>query len=163
MRPKDHVIYGTVAGAALYPALGADSLIFWAASFGIDLDHYIDYVYHNGFTDFSFKGMFAYHKELENHWHSPEFLNVEVFHTVEFMAPLLLYAYGTGSKALSALCLGFIFHIVLDMAFLYRKGIFSVRANSVTEYFIRKRLLIDKGLSPDSIYSGAVRAVREKI
>jgi hypothetical protein len=161
MRPREHVIYGAAGAAVLYPALGLGSILFWAASVAIDLDHYIDYVWHNGFTDLSFKGMFEYHRLLTKKWHSPEFLNIEVFHTVEFMVPLFLIANFTGSAALFALLWGFVFHIVLDLVSLYRNGITFARAHSLPEYFIRKKLLARRGLDPATLYTEAARMTRE--
>ncbi|MBI2400627.1 MAG: hypothetical protein HYV23_06190 [Deltaproteobacteria bacterium] len=161
MRPRDHVIYGAAGAAALYPALGTGSLIFWAASVAIDLDHYLDYLWHNRFTDLSFKGMFEYHRLLTKKWHSPEFLNIEIFHTIEFMAPLFIIARVTDSDALFALFLGFIFHIALDLVSLYRNGIFFARTHSFPEYFIRKKMLEARGLDPAGLYNDAARMTRE--
>lgn len=159
MSPKDHFIFGSAATVALYPAMGADALWFWGASFAIDIDHYIDYVYHNGFRDFSIKNMFAFHKALEGFWRRPEFLNIEVFHTVEFLAPLSITAYWLGSMALIALCWGLLFHVFLDTVFLLRNRIFSIRANSFTEYFIRKRLFERHGLRPRAVFEEAIDIV----
>ncbi|MBI1911343.1 MAG: hypothetical protein HYS21_05025 [Deltaproteobacteria bacterium] len=161
MTPKDHLILGTAASIAMYPIMGVESLFFWGASFAIDIDHYLDYIYHNGFTDLSIKGMFAYHKALERVWYSPEFLNIEIFHTIEFIVPLYIFSYAIGSSLLTALCLGLIFHVALDMVFLQMKGIFFVRAYSFTEYFLRKRRLENMGYRPVEIYNEAVRIVRE--
>jgi len=162
MRPREHVIYGGLAAGALYPALGGGgSLLFWAASVAIDLDHYLDYVWRNGFTDLGYRGMFEYHRLLTKKWHSPEFLNLEVFHTIEFIAPLFIITHYTGSAALLAVCLGFVFHIMLDLASLYMNGIFTVRAHSLPEYFIRKRMLEARGYDPSGLYLEAARMTRE--
>ena len=161
MRPREHVVYGAIGAAALYPALGAGSLLFWAASVAIDLDHYIDYVWHNRFTDLGYKGMFEYHRLLTKRWHNPAFLNIEVFHTIEFIAPLLIITHYTGSSALFAVCLGLVFHIALDLVSLYANGIFFARAHSFPEYFIRKRKLMRLGLDPAMLYRDAAKMTRE--
>ncbi len=161
MRPVEHVAYGGLAAAALYPVLGTGSILFWAASVAIDLDHYLDYVWHNRFTDLGFKGMFEYHRLLTKKWHSPEFLNIEVFHTVEFIAPLLMITHYTGSAALLSACLGLVFHVMLDLVSLYMNGIFTVRAHSLPEYFIRKKRLEARGLDPAALYLEAARTTRE--
>lgn len=162
MRPREHVVYGAIGAAALYPALGAwGSLLFWGASVAIDLDHYIDYLWHNKFTDLGYKGMFEYHRLLTKKWHSPEFLNIEIFHTIEFIAPLFALSRYTGSAALSALWLGFVFHIVLDLVSLYRNGIFFARAHSFPEYFLRKKRLQDRGYDPAGLYLEAAKTTRE--
>ncbi|MCC6501759.1 MAG: hypothetical protein IT362_01320 [Deltaproteobacteria bacterium] len=161
MRPTDHVIYGAVGAAALYPAIGAGSLLFWAASVAIDLDHYIDYVWHNRFTDLGYKGMFEYHRLLTKRWHNPAFLNIEIFHTIEFIVPLLIITHYTGSAPLLAVCMGFIFHIALDLVSLRSNGIFFARAHSFPEYFIRKKMLESRGLDPAGLYTEAARMTRE--
>lgn len=159
MSPKDHVIYGTIAAAALYPSIGTDAVYFWAASILIDIDHYLDYVYHNNFTDFSFKRMFDYHNALDRFWHSPEFLNLEVFHTLEFLAALYLVSLWTASTALLSVFLGFVFHSLLDVVFLAGHGVITIRAYSFTEYYLRRRRLVEMGYSPGEIYTEAVRIV----
>lgn len=163
MRPREHVIYGTLGAAALYPFLGRESALFWAASIAIDLDHYIDYVWHNRFTDLGFKGMFEYHRLLTKKWHDPAFLNVEVFHTIEFMLPLFIIAHWTASAALFAVFMGFLFHIVLDLVSLYMNGILLVRAHSFPEYFIRKKMLEGRGLDPAGLYMEAARTTTEGV
>lgn len=159
MRPKDHVILGGLAGAALYPVFGAESLLFWGASFAIDIDHYLDYIYHNGFTDFSFKKMFEYHGVLDRFWYEVEFLNIEIFHTLEFMGPLYFLSLAPGLGFIKAVFWGFLFHIVLDMIYLYWNGIFFLRAYSFAEYYIRKRRLEEKGYRPEAIYFQAIKII----
>jgi len=159
MSPKDHVIYGTIASAALYPSIGADAIYFWAASFLIDIDHYLDYIYHNNFTDFSFKRMFDYHNALDKFWHSPEFLSLEIFHTLEFLGALYLVSLWTASTVLLAVFFGFVFHSVLDIIYLSGHGVFSIRAYSFTEYYMRRKRLVKMGYSPGEIYAEAVRIV----
>lgn len=161
MRPREHVIYGSVGAALLYPLMGKESALFWAASIAIDIDHYIDYVWHNRLGDLSFKGMFEYHRLLTKQWHHPAFLNVEVFHTIEFIVPLFAVAHFTGSAALFAAGLGLIFHIALDLVSLYMNGIFFARAHSFPEYFLRKKMLESRGLDPAGLYLDAARLTRE--
>lgn len=161
MRPREHVIYGTIGAAALYPFMGKESTLFWAASIAIDLDHYIDYVWHNRFSDLSFKGMFEYHRLITKQWHHPAFLNLEIFHTIEFIVPLFLIAHYTGSATLFAVCLGFVYHIVLDLVSLYKNGIFFARTHSFPEYFLRKKKLESRGLDPAGLYRQAARMTTE--
>lgn len=160
MTLKSHIIIGGAASAALYPVLGVDCIFFWFASFLIDIDHYLDFLYHNGFKDWSPRRMFDYHKVLVRHWHSPAFLNIEIFHTVEFLAALYAVAVLTGSAGLKAVFWGFIFHNLLDIIFLAKKGILFKRAYSFTEYFIRKRAMRLRGLCPSSLCTLAVSTVR---
>ena len=64
MQARQHTIIGAVAATALIPFLGINSAIFWAAAVLIDGDHYTEYVYRNGFRDFSIKRMFWYYELL---------------------------------------------------------------------------------------------------
>lgn len=155
------MLFGGAAAAALYPVMGSNALVFFTASFAVDIDHYLDYVYHNRATDFSFRGMFGYHDALARMWGRPDFLNIEVFHTVEFIVALFAAARLLGSYALEAVFWGIVFHVVLDMIFLYRMNIFFKRSYSMAEYFIRRRLLEMRGYNPVEIYSKAVQEAAE--
>jgi len=159
MRPRSHVIYGGAGAAALYPVLGTGSLWFWSASVLIDIDHYLDFVYHNRFTDLSFRKMFDYHAVLNGWWSRPGFLNFELLHTVEFIAPLAALSWWSGSAALQAVTLGFVFHIILDIVSLSLAGAPFIRAHSCAEYFIRKRLLARRGLDPALLYEEAIKEI----
>lgn len=161
MRPREHLIYGAAASAALYPALGHNSLYFFAGSVAIDIDHYFDFVWHNGFTDFSFRKMFAYHGEMARMWGREDFLSIEAFHTVEFIAPLFIASRLWASPVLTAVLLGMVFHIALDTAYLCRLKILMKRSHSFVEYFIRKRVLEGRGLRPVDVYDAALRALKE--
>ncbi len=160
MRPRDHVILGGVAAGTLYPVLGVNVLLLWIASFAVDIDHYLDFVYHNGFTDFSLRRMFEYHAALSAFGDRPEFLNVSIFHTVEFMAPLYAVAAYTGSGAVAAVFWGILIHITLDAVYLLHRRIFFKRTHSIIEYLIRRRLLVRRGFSPLGIYNQAIKVVR---
>ncbi len=160
MRPRDHVILGGVAAGALYPVMGAHVILFWIASITIDIDHYLDFLYHNGFTDFSFVRMFEYHSALSGLGKRPEFLNLSIFHTVEFMAPLYVVAAYTGSAAIEAVFWGALTHIALDVIYLLRCRGLLKRAHSVIEYLVRRRLLVNRGFEPLSVYTQAVEMVR---
>lgn len=155
------MILGGLASAAIYPVIGANALFFWLASFLIDIDHYLDYVYHNGFRDLGLKGMFDYHNALELFWNEPEFLNMEVFHTVEFLIPFYAISIWTGSTAMQVVFWGFIFHIVLDMVFLLKINILFKRTHSMVEYFVRKRMYAKRGLDTAAIYGKALDLVRK--
>jgi hypothetical protein len=160
MRPRDHLILGGAAAGALYPFLGVNSVIFWLASVLVDIDHYLSFLYHNGFTDFSFRRMFAYHRALHSFCKKPDFINVEIFHTVEFVAPLYAVSRYLGAGALEAVFWGILFHLALDILPLFRCGAFFKRSYSITEYLIRKRLLERRGLRPVDVYTRAVEMVR---
>ncbi len=163
MRPAEHLILGTVTSVALYPMLGAlGSATFLTGSVLVDIDHYLDFIYHNRFTDFSFGNMFRYHGAIEKLLNRPEMLNVEIFHTVEFMLPLYALFYYLQSPVLGALFYGILFHIGLDMVSLLRRGLFFKRCNSITEYLIRRKFMARRGLVPAAVYFDALRIINEK-
>ncbi|MBE9527885.1 MAG: hypothetical protein IME99_01455 [Proteobacteria bacterium] len=160
MRPTEHVILGSAASALLYPVLGApEAITFFAGSVLVDIDHYIDYVYHNRFTDFGIKKMFAYHGAIEGLLRRPDMLNVEIFHTLEFMLPLYALSHYFESSLLGALFFGILFHIALDMINLLKRGLFFKRCNSLTEYFIRRKAMAERGLVPRTIYTDALKII----
>jgi hypothetical protein len=161
MSPKDHIIFGAGAAAAFYPYLGGGSAAFFAASVAIDADHYIEYVYHNGYTDFSPARMFGFHREIFKLSGRPDFLNIEVFHTVEFMSTISAAALFTGSQPLMAAFYGMAFHIILDMIFLARRGMFFKRSYTAIEYIIRKRRLGKMGMNPGDVYRSALKSLKE--
>ncbi len=159
MTLRDHTILGGLAGVALYPVMGFNALWFFGASVLIDIDHYLDFIYHNRLRDLSLRGMFLYHDTLSTWWARPEFLNMEVFHTVEFLAPLLLLAIVLGSGMLLALFFGFIFHVVLDIIYLTHHGIPEKRVHTILGYFRKKGLMAERGLDPARLYESAVEVV----
>lgn len=164
MKPRDHVILGSAASVALWFLWDVETLqlviCFWLSSILIDIDHYLDYIYNNRFTDFSFKRMFAYHSLLYKGRFDPAFLNLSIFHTVESMAALGGLAFFTGSAALLYIWLGFFFHILCDTIKLIYDGKPSIRSNTVIGYFLRIKRLKLQGLDTKGIYTRAVNEVR---
>ena len=164
MKPRDHLILGSAATVGLWFFSGVDTLHlliwFWLSSILIDIDHYLDYIYNNRFTDFSFKNMLAYHSLLYRRRFDPAFLNLSIFHTVESMALLGALAFFTGSGTLLYIWLGFFFHIICDTFMLIYDGKPSIRSNTVIGYFFKIRKLKLQGLDTKAIYTNAVTEVR---
>jgi hypothetical protein len=156
MNLRDHTILGGAASIILYPFTGLNVLWFFGASVLIDIDHYLDFIYHTGLKDLAPKRMFQYHNSLQRWWQDPAFLNMEVFHTVEFLSLIVILALILSSRALWALFFGLIFHIALDLVFLYRHGIFNKRIHSIAGYFLKKRKMARVGLDPARLYNEAV-------
>jgi hypothetical protein len=104
--------------------------------------------------------MFDYHRALQRSWQRPDFINVEIFHTVEFVAPLYAISRVLGSVALEAVFWGILLHLTLDMLYLFGAGAFFKRSYSIIEYLIRRRLLERRGLHPVDVYNRAVEMVR---
>lgn len=165
MRPRDHVILGSAVSFSLYFYLGSASIYnviyFWAASILIDLDHYLDYIYNNRFTDYSFKRMMKYHALLYRRRWDPAFLNLSIFHTVEFMGALGALALYTNRAAIIFVWWAFLFHIVCDSIKLIKDGKPSIRCNTVIEYFFRIKRLKMRGLDTKAIYTKAANEIRE--
>ncbi len=164
MRPRDHVILGSAASAGLWFLPGVDTLhlpvYFWLSSILIDIDHYLDYIYNNRFTDYSFKRMLAYHTLLYHRRFDPAFLNLSIFHTVESMAVLGALAFFAGSATLLYIWWGFLFHIICDTLMLIYDGKPSIRSNTIMGYFFKIKRLKLQGLDTKAIYTMAVNEAR---
>lgn len=157
MTLREHVILGGGAATVLSPVLGAQgSLVFWASSVLIDADHYWDYLCRNGFRSWSPSKTFAFHRVLIRRIHRPEFLGLNLFHTVEWF--LLVYVGGVwlGSSIIFAAFWGMLFHLGLDVAGLAGRRATFKRALSLMEYWIRRRRLVRRGLDPDEVYHEAL-------
>jgi hypothetical protein len=159
MRPAGHIILGGAASVALYPFPGLQGVVFFLSTVFVDSDHYLDYVYHNGLRDLSLSNSMRYHRLLRAWWGRPEFLNLSVFHTVEFVGALgVIYAW-SNLPWLGALFWGLVFHMAVDTLYLAAHKGLTLRAYSVVEYYVRKRRLLGRGLSPEKMYAEAVRSV----
>ena len=160
MRPTHHVILGTVLSAALLPAIGpAASAGFLTASVLIDLDHYLDFLVHNRFRSFSIKKMFLYHKYLFLRIKRPDFLSLEIFHTIEFLTFMAACSLWAHSLFLQAVTAGMTIHCLADMIYLKRLGAFSSRAHSFVEYVFRKRNMARQGLVMERPYQEVLQLV----
>lgn len=162
MKLQHHVLFGGLAASALVPALGVNSAVFWASSVLIDGDHYLDYVYRNGFRDYSVKRGFAFHKLLYERGKEPDFLGLNLMHTAEFITLAGVAAAITGWTWLMAALGGIVFHMLLDLFYLYRQGRFFRRALSIIEYIVRVKLMKRRGLRPELPYQLALQSLFER-
>lgn len=159
MEAKYHTLAGGIASAALVPELGVYSAAFFASSVLIDFDHYLDYVYHNGFTDFSVRRMFAYCDALEKESKGRSFVALSIMHTVEFILLVYAVAYATGLVFMEAILWGLLFHLALDLVYLGSQRRLLDRAFSLVEFFIRWNRMKRRGLRPELPYRLALEAV----
>ncbi len=143
----------------LSPILGLGAIPFWIGSVLIDTDHYLEFIYINKFTDFSIKRMYDYHNTLGSWFSRPEFLNLSIFHTVEFLSLSYILAVWVDSPILKATLLGMLFHVLTDIVSLTYQGVITKRAHSIIEFFIRKRHLIRHGLHPKIVCNDALQAI----
>ena len=156
MKARYHALTGAVAASALIPVLGVNSVVFWAGSVLIDGDHYVDYVYRNGFRDFSIKRMFRFNELLFKEVKMRRFLNLNLLHTIEVL--ILLYIAGeiTSWLWLQAIFWGMLFHVATDLVYMYVKGSLFRRALSIVEYAVRWNNIKRHGCRPEEIYSSAL-------
>ena len=160
MNLREHVVLGGGAAVALSPVLGGtESLVFFASSVLIDVDHYWDYLGRNEFRNWSFRKTFHFHRMLFKNVHAPDFLAMNLFHTMEWFAAVYLASVWFGSAVLHAALAGMVFHLALDLARLTWYRATFKRALSLVEYWIRRRRLVRRGLDPDRPYADALIAI----
>ena len=151
---RDHLLLGAGVAAALSPVWGwKASALFWAASILIDVDHYLHFLYYTRFKDWSPAGMFAFHRWLLESVGREDFLAIEVFHCAEFL--LAAAAAALALPALVPALCGMLFHVLVDLVFLGTKGLAHKRAHAFLDYWLRRRRLARKGLSPGWMYSSS--------
>ena len=138
MNLKQHLAATGAASLALLPISDpAGIFLFACGSILIDFDHQIFYTYKTGRCDVS--GMFRYFKEeIDQNLYSIPYLGVCIFHTIEFF--LLVALLSTYFPPLKYLLAGLIFHILLDIYDLIRLKVPFIRAYSLIEHFIRRRV-----------------------
>ena len=157
MTLKEHVVLGGAAAAAMAPVLGArDAAVFWTAAVFIDVDHYWDFLYRNGFRAWTPSKMFAFHQALFPRARRRDFLGLNLFHTVEFFGMVYLTGSWLGNQAVLAAFLGLVFHVALDLIRLASHRALFARALSVVEYLVRRRRLVRLGMDPNRVYREAL-------
>lgn len=159
MKAQYHVLLGAAAASALIPVLGVNSTFFLVSSVLIDSDHYIDYVYRNGFRDFSVKNMFIFHDLLNKNAQKSALLGLNLMHTIEFLLLVYIAVALTGWTWLMALLWGMLFHMLVDVIYLWRRGILFRRAYSIIEYLIRWNIMKQHGLHPQLPYLFALETM----
>ena len=131
-----HLAATGVAAAALTPWLGGRELLLFAVgSVLIDADHYFLYVVRTG--RFDIRGMFRYFAELQPIQHKIPYVGLCLFHTVDFF--LLVGVAAVCYPVLLPLLAGLLYHFLLDLVDLNRKGVPFIRAYFLVEHAIRRR------------------------
>lgn len=131
-----HLVATGVAAGALSPWLnGSELLLFAVGSVLIDTDHYFLYVVRTG--RFDIRGMFRYFEELQPIQHTIPYVGLCLFHTIDFL--LLVGIAAALYPSLLPLLAGLIYHFLLDLIDLRRKGVLFIRAYFLVEHAIRRR------------------------
>jgi hypothetical protein len=131
---KAHIIQSAAASAALYPVIGEDVIPFGLAVVLIDVDHVIEYV--RDMKSPNLMGVFPYYAFIDENL-DKNYLALCVFHTAEFMA--FVFALSLKFPVFSYILAGMLFHLMLDVWGLVRRGHPFMRAYSIFEYMLRKR------------------------
>jgi hypothetical protein len=131
-----HLAATGVAAAVLSPWLtGAELMLFAVGSILIDTDHYFLYVVRTG--RFDVRGMFHYFAELQPVQQTIPYVGLCLFHTIDFF--LLVGIAAACYSPVLPLLAGLIYHFLLDLIDLWRKGVPFIRAYFLVEHAIRRR------------------------
>lgn len=150
MRLKSHLIAGAVGTMVFYPFFGpVQSLLFFISSFMIDADHYLDYLWRNKFTDWSPKRMFRYYYVDPNDLKDKNNLSFALLHTAEIFILFYILALYVSFDFFIPIIAGMAFHMIFDVLWACYYHVPTIRPFSITEYLIRKRVMIKKGLDPE--------------
>jgi len=123
-----HFVFSLAIGIILYPIFGWKALFVLAGGVLIDLDHYLWYAYRHKKANF-FEAYKYYLKNLEKNDFTSDIGILLVFHTIEFLALMIVLSfYG---EAFFLFTIGLLLHYLLDAVFLY---------------FVAKRLIADYSL-----------------
>ncbi len=131
MIPKWHIITGLLFGLLLwlvFPKISlTGAIIVFLASVLIDFDHYVYYVYKTG--KFGFRGAFSwYFKNKEKFYamtkkeRSKIYVGLYLLHGVEAIVILIILQVITENPLFSYIIIGFVFHQILDVIDLTKKG-----------------------------------------
>ncbi|MBJ6725647.1 hypothetical protein [Geomesophilobacter sediminis] len=136
MTLTEHIVLTGVAAAALSPFLPATELaLFSVGGVLIDVDHYFLFV---GRTHrLSIPGMFRWFADLLPVEKEIPYVGLCLFHTVDFFLLLAFLAFFY--PVLFSLLAGALYHFVIDLFCLRRKGVLYIRPFFLLEHLIRRR------------------------
>jgi hypothetical protein len=136
MTLTQHVAATAVVAVPLSTFLGVGEMVIFAVgSILIDVDHYLFYVARTG--RYGIRGMFRYFTALQPVQRMIPYVGVCIFHTVDFFLLVSILAYWY--PVLLPLLAGMLFHFIMDVIDLNRKGIPFIRAYFLIEHFMRRR------------------------
>lgn len=139
---RDHVALGGFVAFSTRPWLGdGGALIFWLSTIFIDLDHHVDFVWKTGISNlFNVRRMLAYHREVFAEGPQKGVVSLNLLHTLEALGLVYAAARIWPSNILRSVFWGFAFHFATDVVHVIRCRRPFVRAFSLVEYLLRKRL-----------------------
>jgi hypothetical protein len=136
MTLTQHVAITSVAAVALAPFMGAgEILLFAVGSILIDVDHYLLYIQRT--KRFDVRGMFRYFDDLLPIQKTIPYVGLCLFHTIDFF--LIVGLLALFHPGLFSLLAGLLFHFVIDLIDLHRKGVPFIRAFFLIEHAVRRR------------------------
>jgi hypothetical protein len=136
MTLTQHLALTGIAAAALSPVLsGGEIALFAVGGVLIDVDHYLLFVQRR--RSLSVSGMFRYFRELQPIQCNISYVGLCVFHTIDFF--LLLAVLGFFYPVVWSLLAGCLYHFVIDLFDLRRKGVIFIRPFFLLEHLIRRR------------------------
>jgi hypothetical protein len=159
MKIPEHVVIGGAASLLLAPVLGPESAVFWASSWLIDVDHYLDYIYRNGFHDFSIKRAMVFNQVLNEEAKGKPFIALHLLHTAEFLGLVASIGAISGNSWVWALLWGILLHLGLDLVYVYSRHILFWRAFSIGEFAVRWTVMKRGGKHPELPYHRAMQAI----
>jgi hypothetical protein len=131
-----HLVYTGAVAAVLLPFRSWEEiLLFTAAGILIDVDHYPVYAMRR--SDRSLRGMFRFYEELQEVERNIPYFGLCLFHTADVL--LLVGVFAWFFPLFRPVVAGMLFHLLLDIIDLTRKGIPFIRPYFLVEHFIRRR------------------------
>jgi len=135
MLPKTHIVLGAIFSILLFFLLDIslmNSLLIFFASFLIDVDHYLWYVFNK--RDFSLKRAFNWHVKTKDKSKYIPFMHI--FHTIEFI--ILLSILSFFFEIFLFFLIGILFHSILDLISMFYDHSFNEREYSLIFYIFKK-------------------------
>jgi uncharacterized membrane protein (DUF485 family) len=159
---RDHVMAsGVVALVSVFFWGWVPAMLFWFASIFIDADHWFGFLYRTRFRFWGPSSMMRFYEYIEYTLvqnNSKGFLNIDIFHTVEFVCVLGVMAFAV-APVLQPIFWGVMFHLFVDWIYLSHRGVFHNRCYTLWEYITRRKRIIAQGLDPDRIFRQALKTL----
>jgi hypothetical protein len=131
---KVHTVQSIVTSTLLYPVIGTGVIPFGLSVVFIDVDHLVEYVKDTRCANLL--GIFPYYRIIENNL-DRNYLALSIFHTIEFFT--LIFGLSFIYPVFRYIFAGIMWHMVMDVIFLFKAGRPFIRAYSLIEYIIRSR------------------------